>query len=109
MLQPKLTRPAKQKPEATSTQRTERERAKTKEKENEASSSTRMMRRADAEGGRLSREEIETAPGQEIMNSKEGKQYLEYTLLTVPRIPYTAGELVSALFQTSMLPGIKAS
>jgi len=38
---------------------------------------------------------------------KEDMRYLESTLLTVLGVPYATAELVSALFQISMLPGIK--
>jgi hypothetical protein len=48
-------------------------------------------------------------PGQEIKNSAEGMKYLESTLLMVPGTPYITGALASALFQISMLPGIKTS
>jgi hypothetical protein len=47
--------------------------------------------------------------GQEIMDATDGVHYLESTLLTVPGTPYTAVELTGALFQISMLPGIKMS
>jgi len=36
-------------------------------------------------------------------------RYLKSTLLTMPGVPYAAAELVSALLQISMLPGIKNS
>jgi len=35
--------------------------------------------------------------------------YLDSTLLTVPGVPFTVETLVGALFQISMLPGIKGS
>jgi len=40
---------------------------------------------------------------------KEGMRYLESTLLTMSGVPDAAAELVSALLQISMLPGIKNS
>jgi hypothetical protein len=100
---------SKTKTGGTSPTETEKERTKVKEKEKEVLSSTRTTRSADAKGGRLSREEMEISPGQEITNSKEGMQYLKSMLLTIPGNPYTTGELVTALFQTSMLPGNKVN
>jgi hypothetical protein len=78
-------------------------------KEREMAANTRNTRSTDAEGSWLSREEIEVLSEQEITDVTEGMRYLESTLLTVPGIPYTSNTLAGALFQTSMLPGIKAN
>jgi hypothetical protein len=70
---------------------------------------TRNTKSTDAEGSQLSREEIELLPGQEVTDVIEGVKYLEFTLLTVPGIPYTAETMIGALLQISMLPGIKTN
>jgi hypothetical protein len=69
----------------------------------------RVTRSTESDGSPLSRTEIEKMDGQEVTDAKKGMSYLESTLLTVPGVPYTAETLVGALFQISMLPGIKGS
>jgi hypothetical protein len=86
-----------------------KEKEKRKETGNEGESSTRTMRITETDGRRMNREEIEALAGQEVTNAKEGKCYLELTLLTVPGTPYSASELSGALFQILMLAGIKTS
>jgi hypothetical protein len=78
-------------------------------KEKEMTGNTRSTRSTDAEGSRMSREDIEQLPGQDITDAIEGMRYLESTVLTVPGIPYTADTIAGALFQISMLPGSKTN
>ena len=66
----------------------------------------RVTRSAESEAERMKRKEIEYMAGQEVTNAKEGMRYLESM---VPGMPYTVRELVGALFEVSMLPGIKKS
>jgi len=68
----------------------------------------RAMRSSEAEG-QLGRKDIEALTGQDVTNASQGMTYLESTLLTVPGILYTAETIMGALFQISMLPGIKNS
>jgi hypothetical protein len=98
---------SKQNPETQGQQKGGRGRGQGKEKETIAN--TRNTRSVDDKCGHLSREEIEEMPGQEIRNKTEGMRYLESTLLTVPEVPYTTKTIMGALFQMSMLPGIKAN
>jgi hypothetical protein len=69
----------------------------------------RNTRSMDTEGSRISRDEIELLPGQEITDTIEGMRYLESTLLMVPGNPYTTEASTGAPFQISRLPGIKTN
>ena len=69
----------------------------------------RATRSAEAGTPPLSRKEVKSLPDQDVSGTEEGMHYLESTLLTVLGVLYTAEVLVRALFQISMLPGIKGS
>ena len=75
----------------------------------DAQTNLRAMRSTDVDAIPPSRQEVESLPDQDITCTEEGMAYLESTLLTVPDVPYMADMLVGALFQISMLPGIKGS
>ena len=67
------------------------------------------MRSSKLEAPPLSRKGIEALPGQDITSMEEGMSYLESSTLTILGVPFTIETLVGALFQISMLPGIKGS
>ena len=85
----------------------EQEKGKDREKDKLSQREMTRMRRLDAAA--LSRKEVESLLNQDITGMEEGMDFLESALLTVPGVPYTAEVLVGALFQMSMLPGIKGS
>src|SRR5882672_2137429 len=105
MHQSKLTASVQAWPEAQSTDvqpsRINRAKEKSRAKDS-ALGVVRTTRSTEGEGPSTGCKEIESHPGQEA-------EYLEATLLTVPGVPYTMDMLVSALFQISMLPGVKGS
>jgi hypothetical protein len=78
-------------------------------RDRDAPGTTRITRSTETENASMSRKEIETLTGQEVSNAEEGIRYLEHTLLTVPGAPLSADTLSGALFQVSMLPGIRGS
>ena len=57
----------------------------------------------------LSQKGIEVLPGQDIARMEEGMSYLESSTLTIQGVPFMIETLVGALFQISMLSGIKNS
>ena len=67
------------------------------------------MRSTDVDAAPPSRQEVKLLPDQDITCTEKGMVYLESTLLTIPDVPYMVDKLVGALFQISMLPGIKGS
>ena len=69
----------------------------------------RATRGAEASGPLLSRAEIASLPGQDIMDANKGLSYLDANLLSVPDVPCSLESMTAALFQISMLPGIKSS
>jgi hypothetical protein len=111
MLQTKNPVPTKQNPDAQPPPQTksDKDKEKRKDRRNKGESSTRTTRSTEIDRRRMSREEIEVMTWQEVTNAKEGKWYLESMLLTVPGTPYSVSKLSGALFQISMLAGIKTS
>src|SRR6266481_3481025 len=85
----------------------EKEKGKEREKDKLPQREMTRMKRADAAA--LSRKEVKSLPDQDITGTEEGMDFLELALLTIPGLPYTAEVPVSALFQMSMLLGIKGS
>jgi len=112
MHQNKLPTIARARPEAQSTaddQQNKASKAKYKKTNRVAAGPVRATRSTEVEGPSADRKEIESLPGKEVFDASGGITYLESTLLTVPGVPYTVDALVSALFQVSMLPGIKGT
>ena len=57
----------------------------------------------------VSRSEIKSLPGKEVSEVAGGIKFLEAFLLTAMGVHYSTDAMVSALFQISMLTGIKCS
>src|SRR6266481_225050 len=87
----------------------DKEKEKGKEREKDKLPQREMTRTKRADAAVLNRKEVESLPDQDIMGMEEGMDFLESALLTIPGVPYTVEVLVGALFQMSMLLGIKGS
>ena len=98
-----------QKVRARKEKESEKEKEKEKQRQRENLNIPRLTRSTEADTPPLNRKDIEELPDQEITSTEGGMSYLDSTLLTVPGVPFTAETLVGALFQISMLPGIKGS
>src|SRR6266481_2220539 len=70
---------------------------------------TRSLRSTTDSSLRWSRTSIEELAGQDINSAEEGASYLELNRLTAQAGEYSADDLAGALFQITMLPGIRSN